>query len=641
MTLKTKVTLVVSLVSIVGFTIFGVWQYLNVKEVQLEISYRDYQGKIDSALLVLDSYLLEKQQIINGLSKQITKHLHDEERITNELELSEIVGGFNLMYFGVESTGRMLRSNRNNVYPSSGYDPRKRSWFSITKEKQQNIILSDAWMQASKKIPVFGFSAPIFMDNTFYGVVSGDIALKPLNAYIKKLFEKETAIAYAVDSQQNIVVSPNENEIFTQNEISKFLIAQKDSNRFFTLGDKLGVCKINTQTNWKFCLLEDKNILYQPINAMISSLIIKMLIFAVFLIVIINIAMSKLLSGVNPIKNSILEFFDYLNGKTQTINPCKIKTNDELGTLAKALNENILITKKNLEFERACVESSIVVLENMQNGNFSSINEKETNNAQLNMLKNHTNSTILAVKESLETITKILEVFQGNDFTYKANLENKQGAFYQTLSGINNLGSYIQEMLQEQSSTADKLNTSYKSLQNIVAQVKESSQSQSLSAQQSAQAISAMTDSIQNTASRSEEITQQANNIRGVVGTIKDIADQTNLLALNAAIEAARAGEHGRGFAVVADEVRKLAESTQKSLGEIEANINLLAQSMNEISSAIQEQTGGITQINESIQLLEDKIQESKHVIDSCEQVSLEVGSFADNIKAHLQSKKF
>jgi len=134
---------------------------------------------------------------------------------------------------------------------------------------------------------------------------------------------------------------------------------------------------------------------------------------------------------------------------------------------------------------------------------------------------------------------------------------------------------------------------------------------------------------------RLNSLSQEADQVKEVITVMSDIADQTNLLALNAAIEAARAGEHGRGFAVVADEVRKLAERTQKSLVDTNATINVIVQSIYDISQ----------EMNKNIERIEDLVTSSNKVsqntdlaVDTLNSTVTSIQKLYDDTKVNVET---
>ena len=392
--------------------------------------------------------------------------------------------------------------------------------------------------------------------------------------------------------------------------------------------------------NWGLATLVPSNEIFAQVKSARNSLIILGIFVALLGGFALFFATKILVHRIENIRNSLLEFFDFLNHKRDDAHLAVITQYDEIGNMAKAINDNIISIKANLEKDSKAVEEALQKVHDVENGNLTARIKLNPISPELLRLKNVLNHMLDVLEQKvgsdINAIQGVFDKFKQLDFT--SRIGNPKG---EVEIVTNLLGDEVTKMLKGNLDQANDLQSRADQLKSFVANLNEGAKSQSESLQESAAAVEEMSSSMNSINDRATEVIKQSEDIKNIITIIRDIADQTNLLALNAAIEAARAGEHGRGFAVVADEVRKLAERTGKSLSEIEVNVNVLVQGVTEMSESIKEQTQGIAQINEAIAQLESVTQDNVTVANDTNTITARVNQISDNILEDVNKKKF
>ena len=370
---------------------------------------------------------------------------------------------------------------------------------------------------------------------------------------------------------------------------------------------------------------------------LISSLVIVVVFLIIFLAFVL---IRDLTMSINKLKEGLLEFFRFLNRETTSAKTIDIDSKDEIGLMAEVINENIQKIEENLHQDALMIQGLFREVDKMKKGVLKGRVHEKAANPDLEKVRVVFNEMQDALEKIIgDDVNKTVVVL---DYAMKKDFSKRiENAIGKVEKAVNSVLDTIVKILQTNKDNGEMLTQSANILKEKMNELHKASLEASKELAEVAAMMQNINEKIFEISNQTSNVMQQSEDIKNVVSVIQEIADQTNLLALNAAIEAARAGEHGRGFAVVADEVRKLAEKTQKSLSEIDANINILTQSISTIGEAIIKQTEDISTATQKIEEVNSKTQNMENAVNEVDKIADEVNEMANKMLKNVEENKF
>lgn len=563
--------------------VLSIGQFKNTMEAKVQESLTYQAGesvnKLDSRFLQIGKYTESMAYNIASMQKYDTDLLLGIVEKYIDSDSLILGGGFwfepgayeaGVTYYGPykykDSTGKTVLTWE---YSNAEYNYFNYTWYKDGKNSNKKVVWSEPYEDTVTKMGMITSTSPVRKDGKVIGVTTIDVSLKDFEDYIRGIKLGDMGYAFVVsaeglylghkDGNKNLKEKITDEEDKQVRSIGTEILKISNTSVFkatvygtenFIVAAPIG------ETGMRLVLVYPASEAYREVNRVLVTTGVVFVIALILLVLSIITTFNIKISG--PLEHVIAGAEQFAKGDLSKKIP--IVSDDEIGRLARNLN---------------------VMADNLRNviNHVLELAEKVATSAQ--QLTAHAEQSSQAINEVASAIN---EVSQGTDIQVHT-LKNAVLLVEQTSAGVQQVAvnSNIAATTSEQ--TSNMALTGGETVRNAIAQ------------------INHVQETITNSAEVVSKLGARSTEIGQILDTISGIANQTNLLALNAAIEAARAGEQGRGFAVVADEVRKLAEQSQGAAKKIGI---LIQEIQEETASAVSAMAKGTEEVKVGTQAVHD-----------------------------------